>query len=429
VTRVVSLQGGGNAQKAGVMIRETMTGGSTHAFTTQFTASQIQFLYRATTGGSASSTWVNDSMPYWVKVARNGSSFSGYMSLDGDNWVQVGNTQTITMAQNVYVGLAVVSTNNNALATATFDNVSVRSFGANRGGLWGTVLSAIDGSLIAGAQVKISQWNTTKASMASDVKGRFGVGNLTAGAYDVTVSASGFGSSVTTGVVVLPFADTTLTINLTAPGSISGKVTQSDGITAIPGANMQALIGQSSAGSATTDSQGNFTISNLGTGNYQVQAFATGYVPVLQSVSLSGPNATLNFALESGGGGAVSYMYDALGRLVGVIDPSGNTAAYSYDAVGNLLSISRYSSAQLSIITFTPGIGTVGTAVTIYGTGFSSTAGQNSVQLNGIAATVQSATTTQIVVIVPSGASTGPITVTTPSGTVTSKTSFTVNNQ
>lgn len=37
----------------------------------------------------------------------------------------------------------------------------------------------------------------------------------------------------------------------------------------------------------------------------------------------------------------VQYVYDALGRLTQVIDPSGNTATYNYDAVGNLVSITR----------------------------------------------------------------------------------------
>ena len=66
-------------------------------------------------------------LPYWVKVTRSGSAFSGYASLDGVNWVQVGNTQTITMATNVYIGLGVSSDSNTSLATATIDNVSVNS--------------------------------------------------------------------------------------------------------------------------------------------------------------------------------------------------------------------------------------------------------------------------------------------------------------
>ena len=61
--------------------------------------------------------------------------------------------------------------------------------------------------------------------------------------------------------------------------------------------------------------------------------------------------------------GGVIYVYDELGRLVGVVDPAGDTAVYTYDAVGNLLSISRYPSSQVSIIQFTPKTGPVGTTV------------------------------------------------------------------
>jgi len=43
------------------------------------------------------------------------------------SWVQVGTSQTVTMGQTVNVGLAVTSGSTTALATATFDNVSVTS--------------------------------------------------------------------------------------------------------------------------------------------------------------------------------------------------------------------------------------------------------------------------------------------------------------
>jgi hypothetical protein len=58
-------------------------------------------------------------------VSRSGNTFSSYTSADGVNWTQRGTSQTITMAQNVYVGLAVNSGTTSGLATATFDNVSL----------------------------------------------------------------------------------------------------------------------------------------------------------------------------------------------------------------------------------------------------------------------------------------------------------------
>jgi YD repeat-containing protein len=124
----------------------------------------------------------------------------------------------------------------------------------------------------------------------------------------------------------------------------------------------------------------------------------------------------------------VSYVYDDLGRLAAVIDVNGNAAEYLYDAVGNIQSISRFTAAQVSIITFSPESGPVGTAVTISGTGFSSTATQNTVKFNGTAAVVSSATNSQLQVIVPTGATNGPISVTSPSGSATSTQTFAVTS-
>jgi YD repeat-containing protein len=122
----------------------------------------------------------------------------------------------------------------------------------------------------------------------------------------------------------------------------------------------------------------------------------------------------------------VQYVYDQLGRLVGVIDTSGNAAAYSYDAVGNLLAINRYTASQTSVLGFTPTNGPVGTTVTITGTGYSATSSQDTVSFNGTSASITSASVNQIVATVPTGAATGPISVTTPSGTFTTATNFTV---
>jgi len=124
--------------------------------------------------------------------------------------------------------------------------------------------------------------------------------------------------------------------------------------------------------------------------------------------------------------GPVNYVYDDLGRLAGVIDVLGNAATYNYDAVGNILSITRVNPGQVSIMQFAPKSGPVGSPVTVQGTGFSATPSQDTVKFNGTLATVTSATTTQLQVTVPAGATSGTISVTTPNGTATSTATFTV---
>jgi YD repeat-containing protein len=124
--------------------------------------------------------------------------------------------------------------------------------------------------------------------------------------------------------------------------------------------------------------------------------------------------------------GSTIYAYDQLGRVIGVISPTGDAAAYTYDPTGNITSILRYTSTQVSIVALTPENGSVDSTVTVYGTGFSTTATQNVVKFNGTQASVLSSTSNTIVTEVPAGATTGPVSVATPTGSASSKTAFTV---
>jgi YD repeat-containing protein len=295
------------------------------------------------------------------------------------------------------------------------------------GGLSGTVTRQSDGTAINGASVQVLQARNVIASTTTASNGTYSVSSLGTGEYDVKFSASGFGA-VLQAAVTVPASGATLNQVLGTAGTISGKVTQSNGITAISGATVTVLQSSETVGTATTDGSGNYSVSSLGGGSYEVEVSASGYVNQgLTGVSVtSGNTTTQNFSLTAVGSQPISYVYDQLGRLTAAIDQAGNVAGYSYDAVGNILSISRGSAQQLSVITFSPNSGPVGTSVTIYGTAFNTTPSQNTVKFNGTTATVTSATVTSLVVSVPSGATTGTVSVTTSAGTATSTASFTV---
>jgi len=129
MARLVSLQGGSGNVSAGVMIREALSAGSTNAKTADWPSyGGIYFDVRTTTAGGTSEPGnVSVTLPYWVRVTRSGNTFTSYTSSDGANWVQLGTSQTISTAQNAFVGLAVTSGTTTALTTATFDNVSITS--------------------------------------------------------------------------------------------------------------------------------------------------------------------------------------------------------------------------------------------------------------------------------------------------------------
>lgn len=302
------------------------------------------------------------------------------------------------------------------------------TFTVGNGVLSGTVTAASGGSAISGATVQALQGGAVKASTTSSGTGAYSFSSLPPGTYDVMASASGYGDLISTGVSVTAGNTTTQNFALPVAGTISGTVTQSGGPTPIVGATARAYQGQDTVASATSDSNGNYTISGLGPGTYSVTASASGYSPqTTNNVSVTSGNTTQeNFSLSNQP--VITYAYDADGRLVGVANSLSTAANYNYDAVGNILSISQHASSQISITEFLPAQGPVGTTVTIYGTGFSTTASQNTVTFNGTTATVTSSTSTQIVTTVPTGATTGTINVTAPSGSATSTASFTVSS-
>jgi len=116
------------------------------------------------------------------------------------------------------------------------------------------------------------------------------------------------------------------------------------------------------------------------------------------------------------------YFYDGNGQLFRVLDSSGNLVEYDYDLSGNPTQIQRSTVAAgtLAILNVVPSRGLPGQTITIYGQNFSATASGDVVKINGITATVLSASATMLVVQIPSGVTSGPVTVTVGGNTVSS---------
>lgn len=84
-------------------------------------------------------------------------------------------------------------------------------------------------------------------------------------------------------------------------------------------------------------------------------------------------------------------------------------------------------SGNVTVSSMTPSHGNIGSSVIIVGTGFSATAVNNTVTVNGVPATITSASTTQLIFTVPSGATTGLVNVSTSAGSVSAGT-YTVDD-
>ena len=127
VARVDSVTNTNVWAKAGVMIRESLDMGSTHATVVVTPGSGISFQRRLLTGDVSTNTDAAGlTAPYWVKLTRTGSTFTAQHSPDGVKWVDltVSPAITITMANDVYIGLAVCSHDAAAACGARFSNVS-----------------------------------------------------------------------------------------------------------------------------------------------------------------------------------------------------------------------------------------------------------------------------------------------------------------
>lgn len=124
-----------------------------------------------------------------------------------------------------------------------------------------------------------------------------------------------------------------------------------------------------------------------------------------------------------GQGGTTQYIYDANGRLSGVLDPAGNAAVYHYDPAGNLVSIQQLSSGSLGILSFSPQTGTVGDPVTFQGVGLDTI---STVAFNGTPAQIVSSSPNSLTTAVPNGATTGLITLSGVRGSVSTSSNFTV---
>ncbi len=71
---------------------------------------------------------LNTTIPYWLKIEREGNEFIGYASANGNEWIEVGRKE-IDMKKKVYIGFAVDGAKNpNDLVhytTATFSNIQL----------------------------------------------------------------------------------------------------------------------------------------------------------------------------------------------------------------------------------------------------------------------------------------------------------------
>lgn len=109
--------------KAGVMIRGNESAGSRYAAVFLTPSNGITFQWRDNQDAVTQNAVVSGiTGPVWVKISKEGNTYGGYYSTDGQQWIRIG-TANFGIASTSYAGLALTSHTNSALATATFSDV------------------------------------------------------------------------------------------------------------------------------------------------------------------------------------------------------------------------------------------------------------------------------------------------------------------
>jgi regulation of enolase protein 1 (concanavalin A-like superfamily) len=321
IARVASLQNTNGYAKGGVMIRETLAANSIHAMMVVTPVNGAEFSRRVTTGGTtAVSALASVAAPYWVKLVRSASTFSGYVSADGVNWAQVASS-TVAMASSVYVGLAVTS-HDTALCSSTQDGVSVTGAAATPPSVMITA-PANGASFVAPATIAVTATATAGTGatvnrvdfyagttlVGAATASPYGVtwNNVAAGSYSMTAKVTdSLGGTATSSPVVVSVTPTALpTVMITAPAngaSFSSPATIPITATATAGTGavvslVEFYAGTTLVGTATT-SPYSVTWNNVAAGSYSLTAKVT---DTLGGTATSSPAAisVTNTALPS----------------------------------------------------------------------------------------------------------------------------------
>ncbi len=471
IARIVSLTSSGFGQ-AGVMVRETLDAGAASAFAYYYDYnSNMEFSERASTGANVSNEGSSSgSPPYWVKLVRSGNTFSAYASRDGRYWVQIGTSQTITMAQNVYIGLAVSSQNNSVLATATFDNLSISSTAAPAPAI--SSLSATTGA--AGAQVLIAGSGFGTPQGGSEV---------TLNGARVTVEAWGDAAII----ISIPTGATSGNVVVTVAPSLNSSNPVFFTVTSqpLPNSWLDEDIGSINTAGSTTYASGTFTVNGSGPGINSSEAdalhfvyqplsgdgtitarlmsatgeFAQAGVVILETQDAQATEACLCFSgnsyniyfedLTSSGGnvssqgqvnvpslpywmrlvrsgdsftaytsvngfywvqvGSAQTITMAQDVYIGLYAASGNSTLTT--ATFDNVSITSASTPAPVISSISATTASVGSQVMLSGSGFGTTEGNSVVLLNGSSVTTGYWSDTSIIITIPTGASSGTLVV------------------
>jgi galactose oxidase-like protein/carboxypeptidase family protein/glyoxal oxidase-like protein/Kelch motif protein len=185
--------------------------------------------------------------------------------------------------------------------TVTSGATTTANFQLTTAGIVAGTVKNTNGVALSGTTVTITGGNiATTLNLTTDANGNYNSGWIPIGNYTVTAAKSGYVSqtqSATVSAGVTSTVNFALAASTTTAGAIAGKVTN-----ASTGAGVSGATVSYSGSSTTTDTYGNYKLSNVAPGTYAVTAAKSGLGNSTQTVTVtSGTTTTANFKLAASG--------------------------------------------------------------------------------------------------------------------------------
>jgi ABC-type transport system involved in multi-copper enzyme maturation permease subunit len=154
--------------KAGIIVKENTTQGSPYAAMMTTGSNGVRMQYNYTRDIAGEPGMASAASPQWLRLTRSGDTVTGYDSVDGVHWTEVGTAVLPGASSTVQVGMFAAAPNYTVtsqgfgtasavggptLTTGTFDDVSLQ--GASAAGTWtGTAIGSDSprGQLLAQAE-------------------------------------------------------------------------------------------------------------------------------------------------------------------------------------------------------------------------------------------------------------------------------------
>jgi len=127
IARVVDMEVPHSWSKSGVMIRESLDAGSKHVMMVKTQGNGIATQYRSLAGGNSNNYNNADLQSVdWIKVKREGNTFTTFYSENGTDW-ELFKTTYIAMSTDALIGICVCGARDSNPNISLFENVTINA--------------------------------------------------------------------------------------------------------------------------------------------------------------------------------------------------------------------------------------------------------------------------------------------------------------